>query len=444
MATIKITDLPNLLSGSATGSDVIPIVDVSADITKKITIDQLSGLVGGGGSGAGIPTGIDNCVEATQLLSTCTQAIVGGRDNLIDTFGYVCSYAIYEGFNFQTRVELISGSYVTSSGYDFIGAGVNNIITGSFGCIGEGWLNGPNTIVGGTTNLILSQETECIYDRAGANTIGGGMMNIIAMPSGSGTNSAYQPFANTISGGYSNWIKHSTTSAYYLASHTISGGYLNIICGETPYWGGNVIGGGYENVMLGGETNTIAGGANNRICQCYSCSGYYGGGNFIGGGYSNVISSALGANLGPYESYSNVISGGQINCIGQGHCNFIGGGGFNNIVTVSALSCSNSIVGGWGNRICVSGSNDLGCNIIGGGWRNYIHCVSHSSIIGGCCNIVNHACSHIVGNNITTRTTSSLHVNNLLLETGSIPTSDPGIPGMLYIADGALKVSGCL
>ena len=95
-------------------------------------------------------------------------------------------------------------------------------------------------------------------------------------------------------------------------------------------------------------------------------------------------------------------------------------------------------------------NNIYGCNGITkftsilNGCSNSVVDSNFSSIINGINNCLTHNCSTIAGTNITSRATSSLHVNNILLETGSIPTTDPGIPGMLFIAGGALKVSGCI
>ena len=118
-------------------------------------------------------------------------------------------------------------------------------------------------------------------------------------------------------------------------------------------------------------------------------------------------------------------------------CSSTIGGGYYNCITTN--SCYSAIGGGISN--CMIGSS---CATISGGCDNEISGSGFSSIVGGKTNLLTHNCSIIAGNNITSRATSSLHVNNILLETGSIPTADPGIPGMLFIAGGALKVSGCI
>ena len=486
MATIKITDLPELLSGSATGSDVIPIVDVSADITKKITIEQLSGLVGGGGGGgegAGIPTGIDNCITELQPQSTCTQVIVGGHSNCMDATGFAATFpSINGGPNFNT---CFSGS-----GFNFIGGGTLNFITGSFGQVSCGWLGAGNVIVGGAGNVIRGIETTCIFDKHGGNFIGGGNMNYIVHSSNS---AAYGPTLNTISGGYCNQMYHSGCTGCYLSGNTISGGYLNEFSGDGPqdFYGNSVIAGGYLNIIGDGTANTISGGQRNEILSLYSYSSTYISNAVTSGGSRNKLhiinvfnslanncvkgefggSSQLRFTCSGYSG-TNTIAGGYCNATGAGYNNSIGGGVNNNIgQKCGAISndgaIANTIGGGEGNVILVGETATTSgdpyrysdANNISGGNRNSIRHSRGSAIAGGTCNdILNssgsfiagefnsviHTKSHIIGNSITSRATGSLHVNNLLLETGSIPTADPGIPGMLYIAGGALKVSGCL
>ena len=113
--------------------------------------------------------------------------------------------------------------------------------------------------------------------------------------------------------------------------------------------------------------------------------------------------------------------------------------------SIQNAQCS-MIAAGYQNLISGSGAGSgNNQNFIGAGYNNKIFSI-RSSILGGECNTIQatHDRSFILGCGITSRRADALHVNNLLLETGSIPTSDPGIPGMLYIAGGALKVSGCL
>lgn len=131
---------------------------------------------------------------------------------------------------------------------------------------------------------------------------------------------------------------------------------------------------------------------------------------------------------GTLRGASNTVSGQETSTIG---------GGVEN--TISSDSSCSTISGGYCNSI-----NGAEAATISGGYENCISGGSCSFIMGGKNNLLTHNCSAIAGTDITSRATSSLHVNNILLETGSIPTADPGIPGMLFIAGGALKVSGCI
>ena len=46
MANVKITELVELAAGDISGNDVLPIVDVGADATKKVTIVKLRLIIG--------------------------------------------------------------------------------------------------------------------------------------------------------------------------------------------------------------------------------------------------------------------------------------------------------------------------------------------------------------------------------------------------------------
>ena len=456
MATTKISELNPLLSSDIAGNDVLPIVDTDGNETKKASITALQIPL--------VSTGIGNCVEAVQTNSTCTQIVFGGKNNCIDASGSATTNTNPVG----TAPPVIN----TCSGYNFIGVGHSNKITGSFSSYDNLYANASNTILGGTCNKIAQIGTLSDYKLyyymliAGGNIIGGGASNRIETLSGN-----YTPGGNIIGGGLENQIYLTgSASGKYLQQNIIGGGYQNCIIGDGQSVQFNTISGGYCHVIetTGGTQsslyNIIAGGGfNNKISAGAGSSGILAGQfNQICGGQSSVIlggdchmvshsiwsSIASGCeNLIYGGSYNGIISG-RKNCIIRTNpedsvgYNVIGGGCRNKIQN---SQCS-MIAAGYQNLISGSGcfvGNDQ--NFIGGGCNNKIFSIK-SSILGGENNTIlgTHNRSFIIGQGITSRRADALHVNNLLLETGSIPTSDPGVPGMLYIAGGALKVSGCL
>tara|TARA_Y100000034_G_C6771805_1_gene344342 strand:- start:467 stop:889 length:423 start_codon:yes stop_codon:yes gene_type:complete len=128
----------------------------------------------------------------------------------------------------------------------------------------------------------------------------------------------------------------------------------------------------------------------------------------IGGGHGNILG-------GEGDAFWGTIGGGCSNVINESNYGVIGGG------------CCNEIA-------------SIHYGTIGGGQGNQISAI-HGTIMGGAGNCISHASASAVGHGITSVTTSSLHVNNLIIQTGSIPTSDPGVSGMVWNDSGTLKIS---
>jgi hypothetical protein len=128
-----------------------------------------------------------------------------------------------------------------------------------------------------------------------------------------------------------------------------------------------------------------------------------------------------------------VIGGGFRNTIGPtGPYGLIGNGGSNTV-----LSCYSTILNGFNNRI----SGVTNCySFIGGGSNNRISNVSYGNILGGNFNVVNHACSFIIGDSISTVRTCTTHLNRLYLK--NIQTGSGGlVAGEVYKdASGFLKI----
>jgi len=198
MANVKITDLTLLASGSITNTtDVLPIVDVGGDITKKTTVSDLKGaMIAGAGKCSVIVGG-----NLNTTISPCS-FIGGGCDNIINN-------------TFRSGSVIVGGkNNTTTSGYypgpnfedTFIGGGFCNTISGygnSF--IGAG---GRNTISAGYSGVIVGG---CSNTNSGAySIIGGGSSN---------TNASIN---SGILGGNSNTLGTNQNSTFIIGSNIIS------------------------------------------------------------------------------------------------------------------------------------------------------------------------------------------------------------------------------
>jgi len=180
------------------------------------------------------------------------------------------------------------------------------------------------------------------------------------------------------------------------------------------------IGGGCANstqpfgVSVGGECNI-------------GCSSY----GFIGGGCKNSVSGNCAAVVGGREND------------GQAHLSFIGGG----LDNCANGTCS-SILGGTDNTITgeigsIAGGqcNTIACGtvaVVAGGCKNTV-CSNAGFIGGGSDNTIKtaHTCSAIVGGtDMRTVSANMLHAKTLFLVASALPTSDPGVAGVVYLSGG--------
>ena len=369
--------------------------------------------------------------------------IVGGSNNKV----YSGVKGGFIGSGAYNTVRSVSGT--TGGNYSSIVGGKQNQLSADFGFIGGGRGNivssASGTIGGGYGNSLSSV----------GGFIGGGLTNTIE--SGlvySISLGQSQPAPSIIVGGVSNEISDSPSSF-------IGGGEANKIDGSVGT--GNIIVGGYINNIVGGLQSVIIGGGNNilsgtNIC-CLSNSR-----NFIGGGTSNIIigriksqSNAILAGednqIGPETESGgvasidySVIAGGrnnQIKSCGDATTSFIGAGQGNSLTGTNFAG--NSLfanVSGLNNAVVAGYDVDIyGCqSFIGSGFLNTI-CGDYSSIITGCSNNNNHNNSHIVGSDITTVSGNMLHANTLYLSAAALPTSDPGVSGVVWRDGTDLKIS---
>ncbi len=290
---VTINDLTPITSGSVdAANDVLAIVDVTGNITNKITVDDLKGAMGvGGGSVIDVGTGPNSTVRIgnNNTASGYYDAVLGGLNNSATTTNPgmgIGGMAFIGGGNGNCVTGLGSvivggGNIYPPLGYQFpncitgngdisfIGGGVGNCIT-SFG----------GAIVGGCTNTISGCYSSIGGGRgniinANYGTIGGGYVNCIGIESGQGTiaggfGNCVNPYSSwgTIGGGSNN--QASNTFA------TIAGGNSNVASGNT-----SIIGGGCSNTASG-YCSTIGGGCGN------TASGYL---SAILGGKCNSINT---------------------------------------------------------------------------------------------------------------------------------------------------------
>ena len=241
-----------------------------------------------------------------------------------------------------------------------IGGGTSNVACGSSSFIGggggnciRGTVNNYSSIVGGSSNLILSADNA---------VIGGGTSNYIS-----------SSLASTIGGGVCN-------RACIGAFATIAGGLCNVASGER-----STVGGGIGNratcwnaVVAGGECNcatnywsAVVGGLCNVACGCR---------NFIGGGDSNVTNGC-----------NNVVVGGGHNCSS--------GPGWGSAVVAGTCNTASGLA-----------------SFVGAGYYNYAN-GSLSGILGGNNNVICSTAneSFIVGTNLTASVACTTYVNNLCI-----------------------------
>jgi len=234
--------------------------------------------------------------------------------------------------------------------------GKENRITGNVDAVTPGTSGGYNLIGNGSLHRIISGTTN--------STILNGHHNQLIS-------------ANTVSilGGRHNAISgESNTSVIVAGQHNLINSPM-VDIGSTS---GVFIGAGHQNMVISGVTSGIVGGTENYISGATS--------SFIGGGTNNKITQQDGATTGRTKISS--IVGGDSNLIsGEGEYNFIGGGYYNDIRSVS----NSLIVGGHSNSISQDNSVDtidIGFKSILGGHTNYVQGTGYDVILGGSGNTI--------------------------------------------------------
>ena len=408
-------------------------------------------------------------------FSSYTNSIISGRENALGGYGFtktMCSNTIAGGqLNGIGAVGLqIYPNEDFTANHNFIGGGKRNHINGHCSGIAAGYRNKVSSnlsgafIGGGVSNTIRNVDGA---DKSHYSTIAGGKCNTLSSEGG------------FIGGGMYNYTGNERITQLFggtlIAPSVIVGGFCNInLGGEATFIGGGVcnkictnyssstdsaILNGYTNVVESSKNGSILGGNINRILNC-TCDGEKGKYNIIVGGAGNTLETVNDTQSNSIiNGNSNVIkdkAGSQLN-----YSTIING--FNNIITPVG-STSRGVIG-TGSEVSLSGSgvimygvnswtcgenNFMGAvytgtiegntNFIGTGVSNTID-GDNSSIISGVNNTVNHDNSHIAGSNITTVSGDMLHANTLYLSAAALPTTDPGIPGVVWRDGTDLKIS---
>ena len=331
------------------------------------TTRAIGGFIGGGncnfvcnantadgclGYGSVVVGGVGNntCGGTWSLASCCFS--VAPTSNNTGVYSFI-------GGGFQNRnnagLSSIVGGECNSVGFgshQFIGGGFCNTTGNSsyYSTNSGGYKNFSNSffssIGGGGLNQIPCQSTSY-------STIGGGNTNTILI----GINNAYiditTRYGMTIGGGQCNFMCDVACQlngvGEYNAHHFIGGGYFNKIEGFYGYVNDACV-----------QPNVLSGGSFNCVTSFVGSVCTLGAGNVIAGGYKNIL-----------NTISATISGGQCNT-NTGCCATIGGGKRN-----TASECNSTVSGGYLNT--ASGISSF----VAGGNSNTASCAC-SFIVGSC------------------------------------------------------------
>lgn len=277
----------------------------------------------------------------------------------------------------------INASDGSIPGMTIAGGGVagspNTIELSAFGTIGGGSANLLANAAG--WSVISGGQANKIREASGYSVIGGGLENEIKRDAGHASG-----LANTISGGYQNYIETYTGAFigggsvnHAQADHAvIAGGTGNLNLNQVSFLGGgsaNHIGLGYASVLGGGQQNSVAGDwsfTGGGIWNTNAASN-----STIGGGRGNVIeqtghySAISGGHLNRAAREAATVSGGQQNHALAPHTT-VGGGRLN-----SALAEVSTVSGG------VQNTNNGVAATISGGALNAIEINAQGASVGG-------------------------------------------------------------
>lgn len=420
MATVKISQLNGLVSGSATDNDVVPIVNNNT--TKKTTLSDLRGKLRGasntGDSCAGIVGGVNNiagkCAGTLAGVSNnvCRvgDSAVGGQNNTVNA-----------NFLAQTSDSTYRpGPHIKSSGsMSTIIGGLNNIINiASQSAYSNIYSLMPSTIINSVDSIISSSgvDVPIYYNHAGDNIILGGFNAQILGPA--------------------------TSSAGYTIGHNFIQGGLQSKMDFTNF-GAGTDSAAYKNTIMGGWNSCIVSDDEGKDDNRYMASNH-----IIGGHYSECIIGRCGNGNSSNSTSYNTIVGSPNTCIMASNCTFIAGGQSNGLINslrVTIVGGSDNKIGNFSNPTAASG-NSSDSSIIGG-YSNKVLGSSESTIIGGHNNTIPDSLGGAVilgGSQQTATVNGGTHVQQLVIKSTTIPTADPGVLGQVWVdttAGNTLKIS---
>ena len=317
-----------------------------------------------------------------------------------------------------------------------------------------------STVVGGTLNTISSSESSTIIggscnkiesitqlpkDSSNNSTILGGLCNRIigscSVILGGQRNLTEHRYV-TIGGGDLNKIFSPGISGIITDESSILGGFDNKIeIPQTVILGGSrnqapyILNGVPFKVPVTGQTNTILGGTNNVVYNCFTT--IFGGSkntnlksnSVLGGGTSNTIINSTGDYITLLGGIKNTTLNGGFTVLGGGFCNTtqgcyvtIGSGVRNKML--DTLS-GNTIGGGESNEITSRSDRST----ILGGYFGLITSSVYATTLGGCVNSIKSNYSAILGSTTNSITTSSGGGSMLLTKEGFMTTSLSALVG---------------
>ena len=350
---------------------------------------------------------------AIEIIISDTSSLGGGqtstlRDGQSNLAG--SQYSTVFGGNCNTIVGSDSTTTKLKSRHSTIVGGTLNTILNSSG----------STIVGGNLNEI---EINTPLDSSNNSTIIGGQCNRVigscSVILGGQRNITEHRYV-TIGGGDLNKIFSPALSTLVTDSSAILGGFNNNIQTQQTV----ILGGTYNQSpytltvpfkvpVSGSTTNTILGGTNNIVYNCFAT--VFGGGkntnlksfSTLGGGWCNTVINSSGDYITLLGGTNNTTINGCFTVLGGGVTNKTSGnyvsimGGAQNTI-ISTLS--GNTIGGGNNNYIIDGSDRS--TILGGG-GNYTTSSAFATTLGGCSNYIKSNYSAILGsqgNGVTTTT----------------------------------------
>ncbi len=420
MATKKISELAPLSAANAQEGAAVPIVN--SGTTNKLTLNNLRGALRGasntGDTCAGMVGGINNiagkCAGALAGVSNTAcrvgDGVSGGQNNTVDA-------------NFLAQTSDSSyrpGPHIKSSGsMSTIMGGLNNFIAiTSQSAYSNVYPLMPSAIINSVDSMISSSgiDVPINYSHAGDNMILGGFNAQILGPS--------------------------TDSAGYTIGHNlIQGGLQNKM--DFTNFGAGTNSAAYKNTIMGGWNSCIHSDDEGKDANRYMASNH-----ILAGHFSEQIIGKCGNGNTSNSTWYNAVVSSARSCIVATQHSLIVGGQYNCMVNsdrAGIVGGNNNEIGNFSNPTAASGNSNN--SFIVGGYNNTVLGGSEATIIGGNTNTIPDGVAGAVilgGAGMTATVPGGTHVQQLVIKSTAIPTTDPGVLGQVYVdttAGNVLKIS---